>query len=114
VGIICVIPFGVLGLLYFQLCFSILSYLINSYYSGRIISYPVKEQIADVYPPLLLASLMGYFCYLFDFIILSQNNVTDLARIILVSALYFGGYLGISYVLKLTAIINLKHLILRK
>ncbi|WP_207533044.1 lipopolysaccharide biosynthesis protein [Desertivirga arenae] len=113
VGIICVIPYGVLGLLYFQLAFSFVSYLINSFYSGKIINYPVKEQVADVYPSLLLASIAGYICYLFDFY-LSYYQVVDLARIIISSFIYFAAYLGASYLLKLTAITNLKHLILRK
>jgi len=114
IGILLVIPFGVLGLLYFQLGFSLISYLINSFYSGRIISYPVKEQIADVYPSLLLASLTGYICYLFGLHVLARFNVIDPGRIMLTSFLYFTLYMGISYALKLNAITNLKHLILRK
>lgn len=114
IGIICVVPYGVLGLLYFQLAFSFVSYLINSFYSGKIIDYPVKEQVADVYPSILLASIAGYICYLFDLYLLEFYHVVDLARIIISSFIYFAAYLGASYLLKLTAITNLKHLILRK
>ncbi len=113
-AIISVIPFGIYGLLYFQLAFSLGGYFINSAYSGKLIDYPVREQIEDIYPAMMLAAFTGYLCYLFDAYLLSTGNMPDLGRIMLTGILYFLTYLGASYLLKLSAIADFKHLILRK
>ncbi len=38
---------------------SIISYYLNSYWSGRFINYPMKEQVADILPGFLLAIAIG-------------------------------------------------------
>lgn len=43
---------------------SIIAYYLNSYYSGRLISYPVREQISDIIPSLLIALFMGVVVFL--------------------------------------------------
>lgn len=40
-----------------MLLLSVISYFINSYYSGRLINYPVREQVIDILPTLLGAAL---------------------------------------------------------
>jgi hypothetical protein len=36
---------------------------LNSYYNGILISYPIKEQMFDLFPYLIMASLMGVAVY---------------------------------------------------
>lgn len=38
---------------------SLIAYYLNSYYSGEMINYSIKEQINDILPSILLAALMG-------------------------------------------------------
>lgn len=59
VGIFLALPFGVIGLVWLQVIISIIAYVINSYYSGYFLEYPIFEQIRDIIPTLLNAVLMG-------------------------------------------------------
>lgn len=47
---------------------SLLSYFINSYYSGRLIKYPVGEQIKDIRLTLILAAITGVFMFAVGFV----------------------------------------------
>ena len=47
--------YGVMGILVGQIVFSVLAYIPNSYFSSRLINYPVKEQVGDFLPGLILA-----------------------------------------------------------
>jgi len=114
VGILSVVSFGVYGLLYFQLLFSFGGYFINSFYSGKIINYPVKEQIADIYPAITLAAAIGYLCYLLDGFLVHAGLILNLGRITVIAFAYFTTYISCSYLLKLAAITDFKHLILKK
>jgi hypothetical protein len=49
------IYFGVIGLLIGSIITSIIAYFLNSYYSASLISYPTKEQLADIFPLLVIA-----------------------------------------------------------
>jgi O-antigen/teichoic acid export membrane protein len=57
------IPFGMKGVLIGQLFSSILNYIPNSYYSARLIYYPMREQLFDIIPALLLASVVALVTY---------------------------------------------------
>ena len=46
------------------MCFnSLIAYFINSYWSGKFISYPMREQVIDILPGLGIALLMGVGVY---------------------------------------------------
>ena len=38
---------------------SIIAYYLNSYYNGRLINYPMREQVLDLFPYLAVSLLMG-------------------------------------------------------
>lgn len=114
IGILCVIPFGIYGLLYFQLFFNFVGYYINSIYSGKLIDYPIKEQIEDIYPTLGLSACIGLVCYFFDAFLVHSFNLPDLARIIIGGIVYLFAYLGCSNLIQLTAINDFKQLILKR
>ncbi len=42
---------------------SIFAYGLNSYWSGKLIAYPTKEQLADIAPSILLAIIMGIMVF---------------------------------------------------
>lgn len=114
IGIFCVIPFGIYGLLYFQLMFNFAGYYINSLYSGKLIGYPLKEQILDISPILATAVFAGIFCYLTDAICMQPLRLPDMIRIVIDSLLFFLVYMGSSIALKLAAIHEFKQLILKR
>jgi O-antigen/teichoic acid export membrane protein len=114
IGIICVFPFGIYGLLYFQLFFSFLGFYINSIYSAKYINYPISEQIIDILPTLLLAIAMGIACYFIDMQLNLNYHLNDFFRIVIIGIVYFIGYLSLSFIIKLSAIIDFKQLILKR
>lgn len=42
---------------------SLIAYYLNSYYSGRLINYSMKEQVQDIFPGFLLALFMGVLVF---------------------------------------------------
>lgn len=44
---------------------SLIAYYLNSYWSGRMINYSMREQIKDILPSLLVAFFMGVIVFLF-------------------------------------------------
>ena len=54
---------GISGMICGMIVISIISFYLNSYYNGILISYPIKEQVLDLFPYLIMASLMGVVVY---------------------------------------------------
>ena len=113
IGIVCVIPFGIMGLLYFQLFFSVFGYYINSIYSGKLINYPLMEQVKDIWPILFLSSFLGFTVYFFDQLTFSYYS-NQFLRIFISGLLYGSLYLTVSHLFNLTPLANLKQIILKK
>lgn len=62
--ILCVsVQFGIMGILIGQIVSSVLAYLPNSYFSAKLINYPVRQQIADFSPSLVLSAVVGGATY---------------------------------------------------
>jgi len=101
-GIAIALPFGIYGLLYFQIIFSVIAYFINSYYSGVLVNYGVKSQLNDLVQIFLLTIFMGSFCYIVDSFLIS---LSDWLRLILVSMSGIIFYLGTGYLIKLSPLI---------
>jgi teichuronic acid exporter len=55
---------GIAAMIYGQIATSIIAYYMNSYYTGKLLSYPIVAQIRDFAPVLGLASIMGCVVYL--------------------------------------------------
>lgn len=113
IAIIFAIQFGIYGLLYSQAILSILMYFINSYNTDRFISYSVIEQTKDIIPIILLSLFSGLVIYFLDSN-LDRNNFTDISRILLGGLTGLLIYIGLSYLLKMPSIYDLKTLILKK
>ncbi|WP_316814827.1 lipopolysaccharide biosynthesis protein [Pedobacter nyackensis] len=111
VGILCVIPFGIYGLLYFQLFFTFIGFYINSIYSGKLIGYPVTEQIVDILPMIALSALIGVLTYLLNYYLILPLNFNDLSLIIIGILFYYSIYLSFSNLVNLEAVIEFKQMI---
>jgi O-antigen/teichoic acid export membrane protein len=55
--------FGIKALILGMIFNSLLAYFINSYYSGRLIGYPVFRQINDIKPSFLIGMAVGILLY---------------------------------------------------
>lgn len=113
-GIISVISFGIYGLLYFQLCFNFLGYYLNSLYSGKLINYPTKEQVADLLPMLAIAGITGAGSYFLDRSIAHYIKPNEGWRIGMTGLIYSSTYLFTSALFKVSALTEFKQLIFRK
>jgi teichuronic acid exporter len=54
---------GISAMIYGMIVISGISYYLNSYYNGVLISYPIKEQMLDLFPYFIMALLMGVAVY---------------------------------------------------
>lgn len=66
---------GIAAMIYGQIVTSIVAYYMNSYYTGKLLFYPLAEQLNDIFPILGLASLMGCGVFLVRYIPF-QNNIS--------------------------------------
>lgn len=78
--IVAAIPFGIIGLLWGQVVYSVICYFINSFYSGKMIGYTAMKQLYDISGILTVSSLMGFGLYFLDTFAL-QTNSSDFIRI---------------------------------
>jgi O-antigen/teichoic acid export membrane protein len=81
IGIFIALPYGIYGLLYGSVITSILSFFINSIYSGKFINYSGWDQILDLLPIFLLCSIFTISFYFFDQFVATQI-ISDFGRII--------------------------------
>jgi O-antigen/teichoic acid export membrane protein len=89
---------------------SIISYYINSYWSGKFINYSIKEQIKDILPSFLVALSTGLVVYTIGVILpLSYPLILTIQVVI-------GGILaiGICELFKLDAYFEIKNIVLSK
>ena len=98
VAIFISIQYGLLGLLYGNVITSILSFFINSYYSGKFINYNSLHQIKDMMPILLITLISGFIVFLTDILI---NSYHDIIRILV------GGFIGIFSLFVLLAVLKI-------
>jgi O-antigen/teichoic acid export membrane protein len=64
---------GIKVMIYGQIATSFIAYYMNSYYTGKLLSYPLLEQLKDFVPILGLASLMGCGVFLVGYIPSKSN-----------------------------------------
>jgi teichuronic acid exporter len=63
VAILATIKFSVLALVWGQVAATLINSLITMFYSGKLINYTIKDQIKDIFPTLLLSSIMAGSMY---------------------------------------------------
>jgi O-antigen/teichoic acid export membrane protein len=50
---------GISAMIYGMIATTIISYVLNSYYTGVLINYTIREQVRDLFSYLIMAVLMG-------------------------------------------------------
>lgn len=71
------IRWGIIGLLYASILSNVLGYVLNAYYSGRLISYSALEQVADIFPSFAIAVFMEVAVN-YSVILMPQMNIIRL------------------------------------
>jgi len=95
---------GIYGLVASLVLSSYISFFINSYFSGRLIHYPVKEQLMDLLPYLFASIVMAALSYGLKFFL----PFGDVGMLICQGTMALVSYILISLWLKLSAVAELK------
>ncbi|UOE41523.1 lipopolysaccharide biosynthesis protein [Chryseobacterium suipulveris] len=100
------VPFGIYGLLWGQVIYSVTCYFINSFYSGKMIEYPALNQLYDISGIIVLTFAVGVILYFFNEFVIN-SSFGDLLRIL--ANLFVGFFLfyASSYFLKVEALQNI-------
>jgi O-antigen/teichoic acid export membrane protein len=79
---------GITAMIYGQIATSCFAYLLNSYYTGKMLDYPITEQIRDLIPSLTLASIMGGGVYALHYAPIVNQSALLFAQIMTGIVLY--------------------------
>ncbi|MBF1266423.1 MAG: lipopolysaccharide biosynthesis protein [Porphyromonadaceae bacterium] len=86
------LQFGIYGLLWSTAITQVIFLFINSYYSGRFIDYPLGQQLAELFPFVLMSAVSGGVLWSLD--IYALSSLADFWRLSIGSAV-----LGLTYLL---------------
>ncbi len=67
------IKWGIIPMIVGMIGSSIMSYYLNSYWSGKMIGYSISNQLKDLWPSFAIAALMGIVVYT-EGLILNLNS----------------------------------------
>jgi teichuronic acid exporter len=95
--------FGIYGLLFGSVIISILMLFVNTKYAAKFINYNMWEQLADIFPTLIIAGFVGFGTYYLN-IFLFNLEWNVLVRLIV------GGLFGILFYLILSKIFKISAL----
>jgi len=102
--------FGIKTMIMGMLVLSLIAYYLNSYWSGRFIDYSTWEQVKDILPSFLLASVVALCVFVAGYLL----NISNLLKLII--QLVIGGVLtiGIAEVFFMRDYLYIKEIILEK
>ena len=103
------VPFGVIGIVWGQVIFSVVAFFINTHYTGKMLKYGSMHQILDLMPIISLSGGIALIIYFSDHFYF--HNWVDLPRLLVLSGLYAAMYLGTVWIFKFKEINYLKDLL---
>ena len=108
--VLCItIPMGLIAMCIGQICTSLISLIINTYYTGKLINVGFIKQMRDLMPTLLLSLSMWAIVYYSISII--PGTLYQLLAGILIGIIY---YLSFAYLFRFTEVDEIKSIIRRK
>jgi len=105
--------FGIMGLVWGQVFTSVASLFINTYYSGKFISYTTWDQLKDIFPIIAFATIVGVLIYIIDQQ-LQEIGIFDFYRLIIGGTFGILIFSGLSWFFTRSVIDSFKRIILRK
>lgn len=107
-----IFPFGIWGAVYALAISMIIHAFVNSFYSGRIIDYPIMTQLKDLFYVFLIAISSMVSTFLFDMYSMKLFNLSDMVRIITTLLIYYSQFLFISFMTNAQGFAEVKNIIL--
>ena len=89
VSIVLTWQLGIIGLIWGLIVVSVVAYGINSYYSGKLVGYPLFSQIKDVFPFIGVGLWMALFVYWVGLLLPEAPLLTLIVQATLGAAVYF-------------------------
>lgn len=105
--------FGILGLLWGQLANSIITFFINTYYTGKFLHYTSLQQVKDLLPTILLGFLMGAIVWGIDYLMITQEWA-DFSRLLIGGLAGLSIYIAAAWVFQMESFENAKKIILKR
>ncbi len=93
-----------------QIATSCLAYFLNAYYTGKMLDYPITEQIQDLIPSLALAGIMGLGVYALKYAHIANQLALLSAQIMTGIVLY----VGICYIFRISSFMEIIEMIKSK
>lgn len=103
-------PFGIKGLLYGSVITSVLSFFINTHYSGKFINYSAWTQAKDLLPTILISIFAGTIVYSLD-VFFTKTYFYDFGRLFLGGLIGLILYITITYLFKISSLKEIFHII---
>jgi len=94
------LQWGVMGLIMSNVVTSFLGYFVNTYYSGKLLNYPLKNQLNDIWPAMITSIIMAIMVSAVGY--WSQSFISFIAQITIGVIVYF----SIAYYTKQEAFID--------
>ena len=107
------IQYGIMGLIWGQLFNTIVSFFINTYFTGKFIRYNAFQQAADLLPILLLAFLSGAGVWLMDQYT-PIHHWLDIFRLLVLGGAGAGCYLALAYLFKMNSLQSIQKILIKK
>ncbi len=79
---------GITAMIYGQIIVSVICYYLNSYYTCKLINYPLKEQVSDFAPYLAMSAVMGLGVYSVQLFPFSSNVALLIFQVLTGISLY--------------------------
>ena len=108
--IIAGIFYGIITLILAMLVLNLIGYYLNSYWSGKIIGYPISEQLKDIIPSFLLALCISVLVLILGYII----NVPNILKLVIQLLAGLIIFFGIVETIKMKDYIYIKDIIFEK
>lgn len=105
--------YGIFGLLYGSVLVSILSFFVNTHYSGKFIGYSAWEQIRELSPILVLSLISGILIYAGDTVMI-RHQAIDFVRLLVGGSIGVLSFLLMAQIFKLSIFKELKTIVLKR
>ncbi len=84
------ILFGIKAMIVGMIVNTLVGYVLNSYWSGHFIDYPIQEQVKDILPSFALAVSMGFMVAVIGWLLPFSNPVILMVQVTFGAAVAFG------------------------
>lgn len=106
IALIIGIKWGIIGLIAGRIVVAYLGYFINTYYSGMLIGYPMREQLVDMLPYLLISIIMGGLTYFIGHFFVEQHSTKLVVQLMFGVGIYY----LLAWIFKAKALIDIQNI----